>query len=305
MQKAVSTEPLAQMFRSIASQRRTGLLRIEQFDEGGREQGEIYFEDGHPRRAQTYRETGEAAFQCIRSWKNITYSFYGIGSPYPGQLLALPAPQEPRTENEPLVRRPPSSLVQTDHLPRVSPSTSQRDTGPQPVLDVQSSLEAGAKARTSVSQRSITQPLVKNPLEESVPSQPPTTPPSKRRLTTRLVPNTLTPMPRSEPMPEGRPLLPLPGRQAVFKRCTNTTLSGHLKQLERRERIIFILLDGKRTIQDVARLTHCSETEVELAVVRLTMRGYTMQVPKPQPAPTLQEKLVDLFSHPTQNMDVQ
>jgi hypothetical protein len=45
--------------------------------------------------------------------------------------------------------------------------------------------------------------------------------------------------------------------------------------MERRARIVFILLDGRRTIQDIARLTHQAEYEVEQILIDLTKRGYT------------------------------
>jgi hypothetical protein len=48
-----------------------------------------------------------------------------------------------------------------------------------------------------------------------------------------------------------------------------------IHQMERHARVVFILLDGKRTIQDIARLTHRAEHEVEQILVDLTQRGYT------------------------------
>lgn len=51
-----------------------------------------------------------------------------------------------------------------------------------------------------------------------------------------------------------------------------------IQQMERRERIIFILLDGRRTIQDIARLTHQPEYDVEQTLVRLTRVGFTQYI---------------------------
>lgn len=47
-----------------------------------------------------------------------------------------------------------------------------------------------------------------------------------------------------------------------------------MKRLERRERIVFALLDGGRAIQDVARLTHQSDLAVARIIVRLYHQGY-------------------------------
>jgi hypothetical protein len=277
MQKTTSTEPMAQMLRSIALQRRTGLLRVERFGERGKEQGEIYFEVGRPMHAQTGQETGNVALQRISSWKNITCSFDGIDRPYPGDLFMLPVSKEQSIEKRPVFRRV------------------------------------------------TTQPLVRRveAPEEFKPTQLPNIPKLKRRLTTRLVPETLsllsdqpskTPYPVSLSMPDrppktphpeslskGRSLLTLPGRQVVFKQRGGTIPTHALQQMERRERIIFSLLNGSRTIQDIAQLIQCTEAEVELALVHLTMRGYAERVLEPQSAPSLEEKLMDLFSHSTQN----
>ena len=51
-----------------------------------------------------------------------------------------------------------------------------------------------------------------------------------------------------------------------------------IQRMERRERIVFILLDGRRTIQDIARLTHQAEYDVEQILVYLTRTGYTQYV---------------------------
>jgi DNA-binding IclR family transcriptional regulator len=48
--------------------------------------------------------------------------------------------------------------------------------------------------------------------------------------------------------------------------------------MERRERIVFILLDGRRTIQDIARLTHQPESDVEEILVQLTQDRYTQYI---------------------------
>jgi predicted transcriptional regulator len=48
--------------------------------------------------------------------------------------------------------------------------------------------------------------------------------------------------------------------------------------MERHARLVSILLDGRRTIQDIAHLIHRSEAEVEHVLVDLTQRGYTTYV---------------------------
>lgn len=61
---------------------------------------------------------------------------------------------------------------------------------------------------------------------------------------------------------------------AIF-RARATAVAAHvLKRMERRDRIVLILLDGQRTIDDVTYLLHRSEREVAQVLVRLLKSGY-------------------------------
>ncbi len=51
--------------------------------------------------------------------------------------------------------------------------------------------------------------------------------------------------------------------------------------LARRERWVLLLIDGKRTLADLARLTHRSEPDVAQTLVRLRQLGYIEQVSPP------------------------
>src|ERR1700688_113901 len=96
MPQSIAAEPLAQMVRSIALQKRTGVLRIEQLGGGGAEQGEIYFENGSLVQARTEREIGRAALQRISEWKQITCAFLSTSrSPYPVTAPVAVPPKEP------------------------------------------------------------------------------------------------------------------------------------------------------------------------------------------------------------------
>ncbi len=65
-----------------------------------------------------------------------------------------------------------------------------------------------------------------------------------------------------------------PGVNAIFRALPMASTVQSMKQLERRDRIVFMLLDGKRTIHHVARLTHHTEIDVARIVVRLLKSGY-------------------------------
>ncbi len=59
------------------------------------------------------------------------------------------------------------------------------------------------------------------------------------------------------------------GVNAVFYTLPFARVPMVISQMERRDRIVFLLLDGKRTLRDVARLIHRSELDVARIVVRL------------------------------------
>ena len=69
------------------------------------------------------------------------------------------------------------------------------------------------------------------------------------------------------------------GVHAVFRAlpvATTQIAMAHIMMtlMERKDRVVFMLLDGKRTLRDVARLVHRSERDVARTLVRLLQRGY-------------------------------
>jgi hypothetical protein len=311
MPKAISTEPLTQMLRSITLQRQTGLLRVECFGGGNREQGEIYFEGGHPVRAQAGQETGKAALKLISNWRYIVYSFARIDRPYPANLPALPAAKEQRIESEPPTRPFPASAFQAVNPARtpLPPSRereqSQRETGPQRVpgarpapSQISASTEPVPSANPilSTSQRSTTQPLVScgDTLETYGPSQPSAVSRANQPLNVRqaaVSPRRLLAPPRLEPLPGGEPSLE---KLAIFRAKAQNITKKFLQQMERRDRIIFILVDGTRTIQDIAYLTNYSEIEVEQVLICLTKKGYTERVLDSHTTTAVRDKQADI-----------
>ncbi len=59
------------------------------------------------------------------------------------------------------------------------------------------------------------------------------------------------------------------GVNAVFYTLPFARVPMVISQMERRDRIVFLLLDGQRTLRDVARLIHRSELDVARILVRL------------------------------------
>jgi len=61
---------------------------------------------------------------------------------------------------------------------------------------------------------------------------------------------------------------------AIFRARESAIVAHVLERMERRDRIVLILLDGRRTIQDVIRLLHRSEEEMAQVLVRLLKSGF-------------------------------
>ena len=64
-----------------------------------------------------------------------------------------------------------------------------------------------------------------------------------------------------------------PGASAVFRVVPGVPTSTLAGQLPRRERWILLLLDGKRTVADLAHLTQRSELDVASTLARFLQWG--------------------------------
>jgi uncharacterized protein DUF4388 len=317
MPQIISGEPLAQMIRSITLQKRTGVLQVEQLGERSAEWGEIYFENGSLMRARTEREAGKAALRRISEWKQITCAFQNASRSYPTTTLVASASQEPKAERpqahvslqtDRLARMP--ELKDTESRQSLANQpllTQERRT--RPLNPRQAEIVLSTSARSSISSAPSTaanQPLVLHGtrLEAYMPAQPAMPSRSVQRWTTHQLSELealpvlrrpepaprVDPLPgdaalpvlrRSEPNPRVDPLpgdAVLPGRMAIFIACSTVPTAQAIQQMGRHARIAFILLDGRRTIQDIARLTHQTESSVEQIMINLMQHGYTQLV---------------------------
>lgn len=289
MPYAISTEPLVQMLQSIALQKRTGLLRVEQFGDNGREQGEVYFEGGRPMRAQVGLDSGKIALKRISAWKHITCSFESVNRPYPGLLPSLTSSNEASAGKDFLASMSPSTQSLTasqqytplpmpllqetgpQRIPGTFPARSPRSSATEPVST------ASVNLRASISEGPVTQSFLTSGDHQKDVSQKTRssdTPHASQHLASRPFPAMLSTLPVT-PLPVNDSL---PGRMAIFKPVAMVNSAKSIQRLERRDRVIFLLLDGSRTIRDIAQLMHYSEGEVEQILVRLTRYGYTERV---------------------------
>ena len=64
------------------------------------------------------------------------------------------------------------------------------------------------------------------------------------------------------------------GVTSVFRALPLATSPAILHRLERRERVVLLLMNGRRTVRDVAALIHHDEVEIARTLVHLLKRGY-------------------------------
>ncbi|MGH2494866.1 MAG: hypothetical protein ACRDIV_09195 [Ktedonobacteraceae bacterium] len=66
-----------------------------------------------------------------------------------------------------------------------------------------------------------------------------------------------------------------PGASAIFRALAFASAKRiMMNQMQRRERLVYMLLDGRRTVTEVARLLHLSEVQVAHIMVYLLKFGY-------------------------------
>jgi hypothetical protein len=275
MAQAISTRHLAQFLKAIAYQGHTGMLRVEQIGERRNEQGEIYFESGHIVYVRAGTERGSLALRSMNNWEHVVFIFKRWSNL---SSQALPEKAERAEES-----RPSQVLPAISHTEHSSPSAYRikRDVlveNPQSSSQVRprttrtlipQSIESLAfpHGKASQSPQRTTQPLRQIRDNRADPRQ--------TRYATETCPLAMpqrlpaTPRPGILAKSEG-----LPGCMTVFKTKAMVTTTEIIQSMERRERIIFILLDGCRTILDIARLTHHTEDEVKHVIAHLFSDGY-------------------------------
>ena len=69
------------------------------------------------------------------------------------------------------------------------------------------------------------------------------------------------------------------GASAVFRVVPGLQAAALASQLPRRERWILLLIDGRRSVADVAHLTQRSELDVASTLAGFRSRGYIEPVP--------------------------
>ena len=75
-------------------------------------------------------------------------------------------------------------------------------------------------------------------------------------------------------MPQQRESSTQPGMSAIFRALPLAKQSSIINQLDRKDRLVFLLLDGRRTLYTIKHLVNRSDADVVQTLVRLLKQGY-------------------------------
>ncbi len=190
------------------------------------------------------RRTGTLSTNRNSTMKALTLEMHTpTGDTPPAGMIALPrsvgtASASEGRETAPL--KPASALPVVPTIPDIPtiPLTAPAQVAPEAVVH--------------------TAPLQRIP--ESAPGQPPQHAISSARLT------------------EGAREMAQQGVNAAFRALAWATEPHVMSQMERRDRVVFLLLDGKRSIRDIAHLIHRNELDIARTIVRLLKSGHITPV---------------------------
>jgi hypothetical protein len=260
----VSTTRLGNIIQMISLARQSGILRAMRGQGPTRELGQIRFMDGQPISALLGQVTGQAALNVLMNWGECLYAF--------------------------------------DEGPQID--ANERDTawssggGPGSPLPERSDGSWPAYGYGTSSPASSSTWPYPGMSPTSGASQPPSGPPGSMPPS---MPPGYGPMPSSPALPATQSEDPLADLNALIARRppgaapaiatmpnlsvtqpellnsipVRTALSEHVEQLplDRRERMVLLLIDGQRTVADLMRLVRRSQQEVYAVLHHLRLLG--------------------------------
>ena len=258
----VVTSRLGNILQMISLARQTGILRVIRGQGAVREMGQIRFIDGAPVSALLGQLTGDAALGVLNNWGECYYAFdelavadvAGMAGPYMGSgPLSAPALDSvaggyPASNlNAPAdgwALTPPMNSEYGTVPSRPSPTSPLSDSS-WPVYSYQQSgiFSGGQSAEQGA-----------------------------------FAPRSSGGYP-SVPSMQGAFMGQMPGVAVSTILLTSvpqrTALAEHIEHLplDRRERMVLLLIDGQRSIADLARLTRRTDAEVQAVLTHLELLG--------------------------------
>lgn len=247
----LSTSRLGNVIQLIALGNQTGVLKVTRGQGSIREQGEIHFVNGQPTFAILGQIVGNAALTILQNWGESHYLFLEGPLPQP-ERTPYAAGSSGRASD-------PTAPAADGFGPRLVPRTPAAPNWPLP----------GAPAVTSpLSQPTGPQPG--RPGSGNIGPQPgrpgsgnigyfPAGGSGESHFGSS---SPLPPFPRHEPFQGSL----VPRRTSLMDRLDNLPL-------DRRERMVLLLIDGHRSVADLVRLTRRGEQEVQQILSHLASLG--------------------------------
>ena len=246
----VSTSRLSNIVQMITLSRQSGILRVVRGQGPSQEMGQIRFIDGQPVSALLAQLTGPNALNVLMNWGECAYSFdetldgadSGPGAygqdPYGYGGYGSPPPSGPATGSWPSFGYPNSMPASSPPAPSPIPY-EQQGNGPY----------------TGYGQNTGYGPNTSYPSRQPGMDYYPASAPATSATTSSSLPAMRPEMLRATPyrMPISDQIDQLP--------------------LDRRERMVLLLIDGQRTVADLTRLTRRNEQELYSVLMHLNMLG--------------------------------
>ncbi|HEX9037848.1 MAG TPA: DUF4388 domain-containing protein [Ktedonobacterales bacterium] len=244
----VATSRLSNIVQMISISRQTGILRVTRNQGGAREMGQIQFVQGEPASALLGTLTGGAALSSLSVWAECLYSFDEVGPEqdamgYDQATAPMPAPPSPASPAGAVSPWPSYGYPSTSSLNTFSPAP--------PDFGISNSSDSlGIFPNEPAPPMSVLYGGYNNAAEAPLPALPQYS---------------------SGATATGYPLRP----EQLSARPRRTTPSMNVDQLplDRRERMVLLLIDGQRSVMDLVRLTRRNEGDLYAVLNHLRILG--------------------------------
>ncbi len=221
-------ESLGDVLQMISTRKRSGLLSVERYDAGRFEEGELYFQKGRPVYARCGMLSAQEALPKLLTWRNVYYTFVADVPPPSSSVLPTTGPFQQTTG--PL---PPPARNTTGSLPAPVWSTQESPAPPPSARAAQNAPVTGPR----------------QPMRHTQPPAP--------------MPGPVTNPPvRTTDYNVHRTISSFSGFEGLVPRKLTNEQNVLSLPLTRTQRAIYLLVDGERTIADLARCTSKSVQEV-------------------------------------------
>ncbi len=260
----VATSRLANVIQLVSLGRQTGILRAIRGHGASREMGQIQFVEGQPTAAMLGQLTGTTALNVLSNWGESYYTFDESELGTDEQMN----PQDAGAGQPAYGVWPSGDVGWTGR-----PSAGQGGGGSYPGAPAGPAAGSWPPRATSSSLGAMPQvPPVSNPQMYNVGSAPSIGGGQSGQLgggAATYSNSGVNPVsgPRSTPPSHTSQA------SAVFPRRTMRSDASDTLPLDRRERMILLLVDGRRSVADLGRLTRRSEAEVMAVLGNLKMLG--------------------------------